>query len=172
MGKRNKSQHLGFLLYNMLYNCQGVTVYTKFEDSGSNSRRETCGGFLWQKEKWTKKGNDKQEDARDADSILHNTASQNPIFVPTFKILGLIGPEKSDRNFPCLTWMMDGKRNGKRLSFLHNRVQPSVDSLDRVVPEKSLTEKKVHAQPEHTQTNIVMKKTKLYTPFILCMPGV
>ena len=40
-----------------------------------------------QKEKWTNKGNDKQEEA---DSLLHNKT-----FVPNFKILGSVVPEKS-----------------------------------------------------------------------------
>ena len=43
--------------------------------------------FLWdRKKKWTNKGDDKQEDA---DSV-----KSNPKFVQSFKILGLIVPEK------------------------------------------------------------------------------
>ena len=44
-------------------------VYTKFQNprcSGLTSN------FIGEKEKWTNKGNDKQEDA---DSVLHNTTS-------------------------------------------------------------------------------------------------
>ena len=47
--------------------------------------------FIGEKEKWTNKGNDKQEEA---DSLLHNTTSY-PTFVPNFKILGTVVPEKS-----------------------------------------------------------------------------
>ena len=47
-------------------------------------------------------------------------------------------------------------------------VVPNFKILGVVVPEKSLTEKKVNT---HTYTNIVTEKTKTITPYILHMPG-
>ena len=47
--------------------------------------------LLGEKEKWTNKGNDKQQYA---DSLLHNTTSHTH-FVPNFKISGTVVPEKS-----------------------------------------------------------------------------
>ena len=46
MSKRNKSQHLVFLLHNIFHHCQSVW---KFEDS--NSRWEICDEFLWERKK-------------------------------------------------------------------------------------------------------------------------
>ena len=43
--------------------------------------------FIGEKDKWTDKGNYKQEEA---DSLLHN-----PTFVPNFKFLGAVVPEES-----------------------------------------------------------------------------
>ena len=73
--------------------------------------------LIGEKEKWTNKGNDKQEEA---DSLLHNIPSYTKFQNP-----------------------------------------PSI------VPEKSLTKKKVYTHT-HTHTHIVTeKKKKLYTPYIL-----
>ena len=72
--------------------------------------------FIGEKEKWTNKGNGKQEKV---DSLLHNTTS-----------------------------------------YTQQLYQISV------VPEKSLMKKKVYT---HTQ---LLKSQKLYTPYILRMPGV
>ena len=48
-----------------------LEVYTKVEDSGSHRSWEICNRkFDWEKEKWTNKGNDKQQKT---DSLLHNT---------------------------------------------------------------------------------------------------
>ena len=46
--------------------------------------------FTGEKEKWTNNGNDKQEEA---DSLLHDKLY--PTYVPNFKILGSVVPEKS-----------------------------------------------------------------------------
>ena len=48
-----------------------VRVYTKFEDSGSNSTWKSLIDF-YEDEKWTYKVNDKYEDAH---LLLHNTSS-------------------------------------------------------------------------------------------------
>ena len=53
--------------------------------------------FIGEKEKWTNKGNDKQQHA---DSLLHNTTVITNIY-KNFKILGAVVPEKSlTQNFP------------------------------------------------------------------------
>ena len=58
-------------------------------------------------------------------------------------------------------------------SLLHCVVQsypmfvPNFKILSQVVSEKSLTEKKLTNMQTYKQ-----KKQKLYTPYILCMPGV
>ena len=49
-------------------------------------------GLIGEKVKWTNKGNDKQQHA---DSLFHNTTSRTQKFVPNFKILGAVVPEKS-----------------------------------------------------------------------------
>ena len=64
---KNKSRHLGFLSHNILAT---LKVYTKFQDSGSHRSQDICDRKFDWKEKWTNKGNDKQEEA---DSLLHNT---------------------------------------------------------------------------------------------------
>ena len=50
--------------------------------------------FTGEKEKWTNKGKDKHEDA---DFVLHYALYNKsyPMFVPNFKILGAVFPEKS-----------------------------------------------------------------------------
>ena len=65
--------------------------------------------FIGEKEKWTNKGNDKQQHA---DSLLHNKSY--PTFVPNFKILGGVVPEKSfDTNFPTYyIGEMEKRKNG------------------------------------------------------------
>ena len=68
--------------------------------------------FIGEKEKWTNKGNDKQQHA---DSLLHNMSY--PTFVPNFKILGAVNPEKSLTQISlCITleWEMEKRKNGKR----------------------------------------------------------
>ena len=47
---------------------------------------------MGEKEKWSNKENDKQQHA---DSLLHNTSLTCPTFVPNYKILGAVVPEKS-----------------------------------------------------------------------------
>ena len=47
---------------------------------------------IGEKEKLTNKGNDKQQHA---DSLLHNTSSHTQHFLPSFKILRAVVPEKS-----------------------------------------------------------------------------
>ena len=76
--------------------------------------------FVREKEKWTNEGTDNQYVA---ESQIHSTTSL-PSFVPNFRI------------------------------------------LSQVVPEKSFTEKSLHTQ------TYFRKKQKLYTPYILRMPGV
>ena len=46
--------------------------------------------FIGEKEIWTNKWNDKQQQA---ESLLHNKSY--PTFVPNFKIIGAVVPEKS-----------------------------------------------------------------------------
>ena len=46
--------------------------------------------FIGEREKWTNKGNDKQQET---DSLLHNTTSHTQHL--NFKILGAVVPEKS-----------------------------------------------------------------------------
>ena len=48
--------------------------------------------FIGEREKWTNKGNDKQEEA---DSLLHNTTSHTQHLYQNFKILSAVVPEKS-----------------------------------------------------------------------------
>ena len=48
--------------------------------------------FVRKKEKWTNKGTDKQHVA---DSLKHSAILSLPSFVPNFKILGQVDPEKS-----------------------------------------------------------------------------
>ena len=49
--------------------------------------------FIGEKEKWTNKGNDKQQHA---DSLFFTQYNKSyPTFVPNFKILGAVVPEKS-----------------------------------------------------------------------------
>ena len=67
---KNKSQHLGFLSRSYLAT---LNMYIKLEDSSSHKSREPVTEILnGEKEKWTNKGNDKQEEA---DSLLHKTTS-------------------------------------------------------------------------------------------------
>ena len=47
--------------------------------------------FIGEKEKMTNKRKDKHEDA---DSVLCNKKKSYPMFVPNFKILGAVVPEK------------------------------------------------------------------------------
>ena len=46
-------------------------------------------------EKEIKQTNKEDDKLEDADSLLHNTSSLYPIFVPNFKILGVVVLEKS-----------------------------------------------------------------------------
>ena len=48
--------------------------------------------LIGEKEKWTNKGNDKEEDDN---SLLLNTTSHTTTFIPNIKILGKVVPEKS-----------------------------------------------------------------------------
>ena len=57
-------------------------------EAGKSENENSIGG----KEKWTNKGKDKQQGA---DSLLHNTTSHTKHFVPNFKILGVVVPDKS-----------------------------------------------------------------------------
>ena len=58
--------------------------------------------------------------------------------------------------------------------IIHNKsysmFAPNFKILGRVVSEKSLIEKKVHRQT-HRKT-MSLKRQKLYSPYIFCMPGV
>ena len=57
--------------------------------------------LLGEKEKWTNKGNDKQQHA---DSLFKQYNKSYPTFVPNFKILGIVVSEKSlTQIFLCIT---------------------------------------------------------------------
>ena len=80
--------------------------------------------FIGEKEKWTNKGNDKQQHA---DSLLHNTTKSYPTFVPNFKILGTVVPEKPLTQISlCITleWQMekDSKNKSQHLGFLSQNI--------------------------------------------------
>ena len=61
------------LVFFYIINLAPLKVYTKFEDSGCNRSGEyVTKSVIGEKEKWTNKGNDKQQHA---DSFLHNTTS-------------------------------------------------------------------------------------------------
>ena len=96
-GKKQKSEkkakiNLSTLIFFPTICLVTLKVYTKFEDFGSHKSREICDKiFIGEKEKWTYKGNDKQEEA---DSLLHIKKKLYRTFVPNFKILGSVVPEK------------------------------------------------------------------------------
>ena len=106
-----------------------LKVYTKFEDFALiEAEKSVTKIFIGEKEKWTNNGNDKQEGGWFS---LTQYNKLYPIFVPNFKILG------------------------------------------SVVPQKSLTKKKFTHKPTHTHTQtLLLKRQKLYTPYILRIPGV
>ena len=73
---------------------RNLKMLDKIEDFGNHRRREIYDrNFDWMKEKWTNKGNDKQE----ADSLSHNKSY--PRYVSNFKIQGAVDPEKSLTQF-------------------------------------------------------------------------
>ena len=130
----------------------------------------------WKKEKWKKK-------AKINHSIL--------VFLPTIYLAPLMVYTKfEDSGSPRSRDFCDGnvywrerkwtnKWNDKQEeadSFLHNAYPtfvPSFKILSAVVLEKSLTKKKMFTHT-HTdkQTHTITEKTKLYTPYILRIPGV
>ena len=67
--KKAKINHSIFIFFPTIY-LAPLKVYTKFGDSGAESF--TTKSFIGEKEKWTNKRNDKQQNA---DSLLHNTTS-------------------------------------------------------------------------------------------------
>ena len=64
---KNKSQHLDFLSHNTLRYIQNLKTLALIEVEKSVTE-----SFFGEKENWTNKGNDNQEEA---DSLLHNTTS-------------------------------------------------------------------------------------------------
>ena len=69
-----------------------LNKYTKFGDFGSYRSRKICdGNFCWRERKMDNKGNDTQEEA----GSLTQYNKLYPTFVPDFKILGSVVPEKS-----------------------------------------------------------------------------
>ena len=83
---KNKSRHTGFLSHNTL-------GHTQFEDSGSHRSQKICDKTLiGMKQKWTNKGDDKNEEA---EFSLTQYNLSYPIFVPNFKILGIVIPDTS-----------------------------------------------------------------------------
>ena len=87
-----------------------VRVYMKFEDAGSNSRWEIHDGFFWERKK---NGQIKGMISRTM-LILKQYYKSNPIFVKTFKILGLIVPEKSLIQISlCLTFEWQTEKGNK-----------------------------------------------------------
>ena len=77
--KKAKINHSILVFFPTIYLAL-LNVYIKVEDSGSHWSQDFCDA---EREKWTNKGNDKQEEA---DSFLHNT---------NIKILSAVVPEKS-----------------------------------------------------------------------------
>ena len=68
--KKKAKINLSILIFFPTIYLATLNVYTKFEDFGSHRSQDVCDRFfIGEKEKWTNKGNDKQEEA---DSLLHN----------------------------------------------------------------------------------------------------
>ena len=124
--KKVKINHRILVFFLTLY-LAPLKVYTKFEDSGCNTSWEFCDEmFIGEKDKWTNKGNDKQQHA---DSLLHNKSY--PTFLPNFKILGAVVPEKSLTQMSlCITlegWKKgkmekDGKNKSQHHGFLSHNI--------------------------------------------------
>ena len=69
--KKKAKINLGILVFFPTIHMVTLNVYAKFDDSGSHRSQEICDKtFDRREEKWSNKGNDKQEEA---DSLLHNT---------------------------------------------------------------------------------------------------
>ena len=67
-----KSNHRILVFFPTMY-LAPLKVCTKFEDSELiGAENSVTKSFIGEKEKWTNKGNDKQEEA---DSLLHNSTS-------------------------------------------------------------------------------------------------
>ena len=67
---KNKSQHFGFLPHNILCHSQGVWQIWRLRLI--EAEKSVAENLIGEKEKWTNKGNGKQQEA---DSLLHITTS-------------------------------------------------------------------------------------------------
>ena len=82
MGTNGKI-HFSILIFCPTIYLATLNVYKKLEDSGSHKNREICNiNFIGEKEKWTNKGNGKQEEADTIQQVIPNiyTKIQNPRF--------------------------------------------------------------------------------------------
>ena len=219
---KNKSQHLGFLSYNILGHSQGVQEIWRL--SLIKAEKSVSENLIGEKKNGQIKGMIK------GGRFSLTQYKSYPTFVPNFKILGKVVPEKSlTQIFQCITlerWKKGkgGKINLSILGFLsHNALghsegvyklwrlaligaeksvteiligekekrtkgngkQEEADYLTQyksyptfvpnfkivgaVIAEKSLTKKKVNNTHEQT---LLWKRQKLYTPYILRIPGV
>ena len=75
--KKAKFNHRILVFFPTIY-LVPLKVYTKFEDSGLiGSENSVMKSFIEEKEKWTNKGNDKQQHA---DSLLYNTSHTQHLY--------------------------------------------------------------------------------------------
>ena len=114
--KKKAKTNLGILVFCPVIYLATLKVYTQFMTLALiEAEKSVTENLIGEKEKWTNKENDKQEEAS---SLLHNTSHTQhlyqiskskvqyflrnltqykayPTFVPNFKILGAVIPEKS-----------------------------------------------------------------------------
>ena len=73
-GKIEKEGTMSFSIFIFIYTIHlaYLKVYTKFENTGSNRNREICDrSFFGEKEKWTNKGTDNQNDNQNVSVLLY-----------------------------------------------------------------------------------------------------